>query len=74
MSHFSAAAFVIVDAIAVMISVPTQILLIYHFGEPILSTLYKFKTYLAIAIGILIIYAIVHKLWVRFRNADEPSA
>jgi membrane protein DedA with SNARE-associated domain len=37
MSNFPAWQFAIVDGFAAMISVPTQILLIYHFGEPILE-------------------------------------
>jgi membrane protein DedA with SNARE-associated domain len=67
LSHFSALAFAIVDGLAVLISVPTQILLVYHFGEPILATLYKFKVYVAIALGIGLIYFIAHRLWLRFK-------
>jgi membrane protein DedA with SNARE-associated domain len=70
MSHFSAIAFFLVDAFAVVISVPTQILLVYHFGEPFLGTLYKFKVYLGIAIGILIVYLLVRRLWKHFRTAS----
>lgn len=35
--------FVLVDSIAACISVPTQILLVYHYGEPILIKLQQFK-------------------------------
>lgn len=73
MSHFSALAFFIVDAIAALISVPTQILLIYHFGEPILATLYKFKSVVAILLGILLIYFVAHKLWLRFKKTPAQS-
>lgn len=55
MSEFSAWQFLMVDALAGIISVPTQILLIYHFGEPILKALHKFK----MAIGALLIAALV---------------
>lgn len=56
MSKFSAIAFMLIDGIAVLISVPTQILLVHHFGEPILATLYKFKVYVGIALLIGILY------------------
>lgn len=56
MSNFPVWQFGIVDAFAAMISVPTQILLIYHFGEPILAVMAKFKLYLfsALAIGLFV--------------------
>jgi len=73
MSHFSAWAFLLVDGLAILISVPTQILLIYHFGEPILAALYKFKVYVAIFLGIALIYFIGHRLWLRFRSAQVKS-
>jgi len=73
MSHFSAVAFLLVDALAVLISVPTQILLIYHFGDPILATLYKFKTYVGVGLGILLIYLIGHRLWLRYRKTPAQN-
>lgn len=73
MSHFSALAFFLVDALAVLISVPTQILLIYHFGEPILGTLYKFKTYVGIALAAVILYVVIHKLWIRYKRTESAS-
>jgi membrane protein DedA with SNARE-associated domain len=72
MSHFSFLAFLLVDGLAVLISVPTQILLVYHFGEPILGTLYKFKTYVGIGLGVALLIFIVRKLWVRFM-LPQPS-
>jgi membrane protein DedA with SNARE-associated domain len=62
MSKFSPWAFMVVDGVAVIISVPTQILLVYHFGEPILATLYKFKVYVGIGLLILLGYLAVKKL------------
>ncbi|PIS10804.1 MAG: DedA family protein [Bdellovibrio sp. CG10_big_fil_rev_8_21_14_0_10_47_8] len=67
MSKFSYPAFALVDGIAVLISVPTQILLVYHFGDPILATLYKFKVYVGITLAIIIAYMISKKLWQRMR-------
>jgi membrane protein DedA with SNARE-associated domain len=51
MLNFPAWQFVMVDGLAALVSVPTQILLIYHFGEPILVGLHKFKI---ILLGILL--------------------
>ena len=73
MSHFSAMAFLIVDGVAIMISVPTQILLVYHFGEPILATLYKFKVYVGALLGLILIYVIVHRLWQRFKSTQAQT-
>ncbi len=68
MSHFSAGMFLLVDSIAVLISVPTQILLISHFGEPILEALYKFKVYVAIALGAALIYFLGKKIWHHYKT------
>ena len=73
MSHFSALLFFLVDAFAVSISVPTQILLIDHFGNPILDALYKFKVYVAIAVGIGLIYFVSKKIWSHYRT-PTPKA
>jgi len=68
MSHFSALAFFLVDGIAVLISVPTQILLVYHFGEPFLGTLYKFKTYVFIIFIAVVLFLIGRRLWQRYQQ------
>ncbi len=73
MSRFAALAFLIVDGLAVVISVPTQILLVYHFGEPILATLYKFKVYVGIFLGLVLLYFLMHRLWVRFKTTQVKS-
>lgn len=70
MSNFAFPAFLLVDGLAVMISVPTQILLVYHFGEPILGTLYKFKTYVGIALAVVVAFLLIKKIWQRF-NEEE---
>ncbi len=46
MSRIRAWQFAMVDGIAAMISIPTQILLIYHFGEPILHIFHEFKIWI----------------------------
>jgi membrane protein DedA with SNARE-associated domain len=62
MSHFSAIAFFLVDSLAVLISVPTQILLVYHFGEPFLGTLYKFKVYVGVILALALVYFVARRL------------
>lgn len=63
MSSFPAWQFGLVDAFAAMISVPTQILLIYHFGEPILAVMAKFKLYLFSALGVAILVFAARKIY-----------
>jgi membrane protein DedA with SNARE-associated domain len=61
MSNFSAPMFALVDGFAVLISVPTQVLLLYHFGEPILKTLSTVKFYLLGALVIAGVYFLIRK-------------
>lgn len=68
MSKFSVWKFLAVDGLAVAISVPTQILLVYHFGEPILHTLHKFKIYVGITLLIGLIYFFGKKIWHHYRT------
>ncbi len=46
MSRIHAWQFALVDGLAAMISIPTQILLIYHYGEPILQVFHDFKLWI----------------------------
>lgn len=62
MSRFSPLAFILIDGFAVLISVPTQILLIFYFGEPILTTLHDLKFYLAGALLVFIAYLLVRRI------------
>jgi membrane protein DedA with SNARE-associated domain len=55
MSKFSFISFMAVDLFAVMISVPTQVLIVDHFGEEIITTLYRFKFYVAFVLGALLV-------------------
>lgn len=61
MSRIASWKFMLVDGIAAAISVPTQILLIYHFGEPILQTIQKFKLYIFGALGVVLFIVIFRK-------------
>jgi membrane protein DedA with SNARE-associated domain len=71
MSQFPAWQFAVVDGLAAMISVPTQILLIYHYGRPILTTLSQFKIYIGGALLILGLIFFIRKLWKAYAN--RPS-
>lgn len=72
MSKFPAPTFAVVDGFAVFISVPTQILLLYHFGEPILKTLSLVKFYL-LGIGALVgVYFLVRR-WMMSAKPSEPT-
>jgi membrane protein DedA with SNARE-associated domain len=61
MSELATWKFLLVDGFASLISVPTQILLIHHFGESILYSIQRFKIWIFAAIGILLIVILVRK-------------
>ena len=60
--RFSAWKFLAIDGIAALISVPTQIYLLAHYGEPILQKLRQFKIVLFSVMGVLLLYFIVKKI------------
>lgn len=65
MLKFSAWKFALIDGLAALISVPTQILLLAHYGEPILKHLHRFKmVLLAVGVPALILF-IIYKLYQR---------
>lgn len=62
MLKYPAWKFLGIDSIAAGISVPTQIFLIAHYGEHILSTLQKFKLVVFALIGIVLIVFLCRKV------------
>jgi membrane protein DedA with SNARE-associated domain len=52
--------FISVDLLAALISVPTQVLLLFFYGEDILSLIYRFKIVLAV-IGLIILAVVIFK-------------
>ncbi|BEV68771.1 DedA family protein [Bdellovibrio bacteriovorus] len=58
--------FLVIDGIAALISVPTQIYLLAHYGEPILKYLRQFKLVLFGIIGLLVIYFVAKKIHQRW--------
>jgi membrane protein DedA with SNARE-associated domain len=61
MLHFPIWKFLLIDGIAALISVPTQIYLLAHYGEPILTKLRQFKLVLLALLAVLLVYFLVKK-------------
>jgi membrane protein DedA with SNARE-associated domain len=55
--------FMIMDAFAAVISIPTQLVLVAIYGRDILGTLYKFKVYVGWALALVILFAVSKRLW-----------
>lgn len=72
-SQFPMWQFALMDGMAAMISVPTQILLIYHYGEQILDLFQRFKLVVAGAVVLLVIYLLVKKIYTLFRVRSADS-
>lgn len=67
--------FLLIDGAAALISVPTQIYLLAHYGEPILTKLRQFKIVFFSIIGLILVYFIVKKIrerWILSR-AEKMS-
>lgn len=72
MLNFSAWQFILVDGLAALISVPTQILLIYHFGEPILTALHKFKVvFFGVLLALLVFWLLRKLLSKQLRSSEK---
>jgi membrane protein DedA with SNARE-associated domain len=71
MSNFSLKRFLTIDALAIAISVPTQILLLYHFGEPILASIFAIKEKLLIAGGIILLCYLIYRFLIKPRTVSE---
>jgi membrane protein DedA with SNARE-associated domain len=56
MMGLSVSKFILVDAIAAGISVPTQVLLVAFYGDKILVYFQQFKIVLAVIIGAALLY------------------
>lgn len=68
MSQFPMWQFAMVDGFAALISVPTQILLIYYYGEPILVALQEFKYAIFAALAVVALFLIGRKILRRIRS------
>lgn len=67
MVKFSPWKFALVDGLAALISVPTQILILAHYGEPILEGLREFK-FIVLGLGVT---ALVVYLFMKWRDSRK---
>lgn len=74
MMHFPIWKFALIDGIAVLVSVPTQIYLLAIYGEPIIKRLHQFKMVLAGVIGILLIAFLAKKIKSYFVKEEQQEA
>ncbi len=65
--------FVLIDGIAALISVPTQIYLLAHYGEPILVKLRQFKLVVLGIILVVAIYFLFKKIREKIRARKSAS-
>lgn len=72
MLHYPAWKFLVIDGIAALISVPTQIYLLAHYGEPILKYLRQFKMVVLALIGLVLLYILIK--WLRNRFLKKAKA
>lgn len=62
MLHFPAWKFLLIDGLAALVSIPTQIYLIAIYGEPILASLRKFKLLLLALLAVVLLYFAYKKI------------
>jgi len=70
MMRFPSWKFLVIDGLAVLISVPTQIYLMATYGESVLLQLKQFKLILFSTLGLILIYVLIKK-WLIRRNSDS---
>lgn len=74
MLKFSAWKFALIDGLAALISVPTQIYLLAFYGKEILSVIHKFKIFLFSILVIILIIFIVRKLKEKFSERSIEAS
>ena len=60
--------FLLVDGLAALVSVPTQVLVVANYGEVILDKIQEFKLMFLGVIGVVIIIWLIKKFIVHFKN------
>jgi membrane protein DedA with SNARE-associated domain len=73
MTGISYTKFIIIDGLAALFSVPTQILLVAHYGEHIISYVKKFNLFIAVTVAIIIIWFAVKK-WMQYRQEKKLNS
>ncbi|MGE3759990.1 MAG: DedA family protein [Pseudobdellovibrionaceae bacterium] len=72
--HYPVKRFMAMDTFAILISVPTQVILIATYGEVILSVLHRFKHYFFMVIIAMVLFFVIRQFWVKRVSAirDRP--
>lgn len=68
MMKYPAWKFLVIDGVAALISVPTQIYLLAHYGESILKYMRQFKMVLFAVLAVVLVYFIAKKLRERWAH------
>lgn len=74
MMEFPIWKFALIDGIAVLVSVPTQIYLLAIYGEPIIQRLHQFKMVLAGILGVLLIAFLAKKIKNYFLKGEQKPS
>ncbi|MFZ4714284.1 MAG: DedA family protein [Bacteriovoracaceae bacterium] len=62
MSGISYSKFLLIDGLAALISVPTQIFLVAHYGEDIIKQVKRFNAAIGIVVGVILIVFVTKKI------------
>ncbi len=65
--------FLLMDGMAALISVPTQILLIAHYGEVILGKIKDFKLILLAVAAVFLVFYVGRRLWRWWRSRSNTA-
>lgn len=68
MMQYPAWKFIVIDGVAALISVPTQIYLLAQYGEPILNKLRQFKMVLLVVLALVAVYFLIKKVRQRWAH------
>jgi membrane protein DedA with SNARE-associated domain len=60
--------FLAIDGLAALISVPTQVILVYLYGETILEYFKKFKIVLGVVLGLLLLFFLIKKIYIYLKK------
>jgi membrane protein DedA with SNARE-associated domain len=71
--HFPIWKFAVIDGIAVLISVPTQIYLLAYYGAPIIQRLHQFKMILFGVFGLILVGFLARKVKNHFKKDGQPT-
>jgi membrane protein DedA with SNARE-associated domain len=62
MSGISYSKFLVIDGLAALVSVPTQIFLVAHYGEDIIKQVKRFNAAIGIIVAIILIVFVTRKI------------